>query len=409
MVYKTRAWTADHNLHLSELSYLEGSSPGKYDELLIGRSIFDCMHPEDIAKIKANMFSHSGDYRVFRGAICRFFLGDGITIVEEISGSPVFDGAKGFVGYRGTARMIGGIALGGLDTSVPLLDTVYSRAPMALCVVDRNGRFLAVNDRHASMLTSTVGQYLSDYHPASMEKLKQDFAHLDQGEPVPDHEVRIGDRIYAVSVSPLADAPGNIVAVSVAHFDVTARHALEEQLREANDRLTEMALRDHLTGVFNRRYFDISIAEEEGRIVRVGGELSLIMIDVDHFKLYNDTLGHLAGDQCLITIADAMSHELHRNADMLCRYGGEEFAVILPNTARRGAEVVAERLRKAVERLKLPHESNVPYGQVTISVGVASRTQSDPRQGGAEALVRAADDALYEAKTSGRNRVWLAS
>lgn len=170
-----------------------------------------------------------------------------------------------------------------------------------------------------------------------------------------------------------------------------------------------MALRDHLTGVFNRRYFDISIAEEESRIARVGGELSLIMIDVDRFKLYNDTLGHLAGDQCLIAVAKAMSRELHRNADMLCRYGGEEFAVILPNTARRGAEVVAERLRKAVERLKLPHESNVPYGHVTISVGVASRNRPDPRQDGTEALVLAADGALYEAKTSGRNRVGLAS
>ena len=409
MVYKTRAWTTDRNLHLSELSYVEGSSPAKYDKVLIGRSIFDYMHPDDIARIRSNMLTSSGDYRVFRGAICRFLLGDGITIVEEISGSPVFDDAGRFAGYRGTARMIGGIALDSLETSVPPLETVYARAPMALCVVDRDGRFLAMNDRHANLLTSAVGQYLSDHHPASMEKLREDFAFLDRGEPVPDHELQIGDRVYAISVSPLADALGNIVAISVAHFDVTARRSLEEQLREANGRLTEMALRDHLTGVFNRRYFDISIAEEESRIARVGGELSLIMIDVDRFKLYNDTLGHLAGDQCLIAVAKAMSRELHRNADMLCRYGGEEFAVILPNTARRGAEVVAERLRKAVERLKLPHESNVPYGHVTISVGVASRNRPDPRQDGTEALVLAADGALYEAKTSGRNRVGLAS
>ncbi|CAI9406467.1 hypothetical protein ANOBCDAF_01447 [Pleomorphomonas sp. T1.2MG-36] len=409
MVYKTRAWTADRDLRLSELSYVEDSRPAKYDELLIGRPIFDYMHPEDIAVVHANMLSSSGDYRAFGGAVCRFLLGDGITIVEEISGSPIFDDAKGFVGYRGTARMIGGIALGSLEASILPLDTVYARAPMALCVIDRSGRFLAMNDRHANLLTSTVGQSLSDHHPASMEKLNDDFALLDRGEPVPDHEARIDDKIYAVLVSPLADALGNIVAVSVAHFDVTERRGLEEQLREANGRLTEMALRDHLTGVFNRRYFDISIAEEESRIARVGGELSLIMIDVDRFKLYNDTLGHLAGDQCLIAIAKAMSRELHRNADMLCRYGGEEFAVILPNTARRGAEVVAERLRRAVERLKLPHEPNVPYGHVTISVGVASRSQPNPHQDGTEALVLAADGALYEAKTSGRNRVGLAN
>lgn len=174
------------------------------------------------------------------------------------------------------------------------------------------------------------------------------------------------------------------------------------ELLSTNEQLREFALLDSLTQIFNRRYFDQHLNQEWRRLERnAPSDLSLILCDVDCFKIYNDTYGHKQGDKCLQQLAKALSQVLKRPADILARYGGEEFAAVLPDTGQAGAVKVAEEMRKAVENLKIPHLNSTVDSLITISLGVASivfETQNTP-----DLLVEAADQALYTAKSRGRN------
>ncbi len=168
-------------------------------------------------------------------------------------------------------------------------------------------------------------------------------------------------------------------------------------------RLSELALVDSLTQVFNRRYFDLQLNLEWRRLRRIPSPLSLILCDVDCFKIYNDTYGHQKGDQCLQQIAKAISTVVKRSGDIIARYGGEEFAIILPHTPKSGAIKVAEDIRVAVQKLNIPHISSSVNPVVTISVGVASTVPNT--QDNLYWLVEAADLALYESKKQGRNNI----
>ena len=180
--------------------------------------------------------------------------------------------------------------------------------------------------------------------------------------------------------------------------DVSERQALQR-------RLEHQATTDSLTGLANRRAFDEALAREWARAVRENGELSLILLDVDHFKLFNDHYGHQVGDDCLRDVAAAIRDVVRRPGDIAARYGGEEMAVILPDTPPAGAATVAEALREAVRRLGVQHAGS-PCGVLTASVGAATakadvgRTISMP-----DGLLIGADGALYRAKHNGRDRV----
>ena len=182
-----------------------------------------------------------------------------------------------------------------------------------------------------------------------------------------------------------------------------ALRVAQNDLESLNRELEKMAMQDGLTGLGNRRLFDITLNEEFGRAMRSGDSLALIMIDVDAFKKFNDAYGHPEGDECLRKIARAVSESQNRPGDFVARYGGEEIAVLLPDTDLAGAVAVAERIRLAVRGLGIPHPSN-PAGVVTISCGVDAmvpvRHQSIPTD-----LLQAADSALYLAKSSGRDHV----
>lgn len=167
------------------------------------------------------------------------------------------------------------------------------------------------------------------------------------------------------------------------------------------------AIRDRLTGIPNRRSFDVSLEREWRRAQRLQVPISLIMIDVDFFKKYNDRYGHPAGDRCLAGVAKALAGGLRRANDLVARYGGEEFVVLLFHTPRDDAFAIAENLRRAVQNLGITHEDG-PGGGVTASFGGA--TVIPALDGLPAALVRAADEALYQAKAAGRNQViWMAS
>ena len=176
----------------------------------------------------------------------------------------------------------------------------------------------------------------------------------------------------------------------------------EEKIKETNKTLLQMAMFDDLTGLANRRNFDETLEREYKLAKREKNPLSVIICDIDFFKIYNDSYGHQQGDECLKTVAKAIGSVPQRPTDLTCRYGGEEFTVILPQTDLRGGSKVAEKLRLAVWDANLPHNGSKIESQVTLSVGLATYTGQYKIE---DEITKAADDALYRAKDGGRNRV----
>lgn len=215
-----------------------------------------------------------------------------------------------------------------------------------------------------------------------------------------DHEVRG----FSVGAADFIHKP-------VSEHILRARVTTHLRLKQLSDELRRMANTDALTDLPNRRAFDAALAREWARSLRDTQPLCCLMVDVDHFKAYNDSYGHPAGDVCLNRVAQALRGALLRPTDMVARYGGEEFAVLLPNTTRDGGCLVAERLLQAVLELHVPHEGGVADGMVSVSIGVACSDESPEQQGNAAAgepdsadLMRRADRALYLAKQQGRAR-----
>ncbi len=172
-------------------------------------------------------------------------------------------------------------------------------------------------------------------------------------------------------------------------------------LKQANDKLRELAFRDELTGLFNHRYFQEVFEAEIERSIRYKHPLSFFLLDIDFFKKVNDTYGHLAGDQVLREVGQTM-RKLVRNSDIVARYGGEEFAIVLPETGVAGARVLAQRIRRGIEQLKIAFGDQVI--SVTVSIGITC-TDMDETELERAALIESSDNKLYEAKRTGRNRV----
>ena len=183
---------------------------------------------------------------------------------------------------------------------------------------------------------------------------------------------------------------------------VRARVRSQLTIKRQADAMRELSLTDSLTGVANRRSFNDTMESEWRRCARDGVAMAVIMADIDHFKDYNDTYGHQAGDLCLQQVSAAMRRCAVRPPDLLARYGGEEFIVLLPQETRAGAEVVAQRILDEVRALHIPHASSSVGPQVTVSLGMASVMPTEGMD--SSALIRAADALLYRAKHTGRDR-----
>lgn len=171
----------------------------------------------------------------------------------------------------------------------------------------------------------------------------------------------------------------------------TSRLALEEQVHI-----------DALTGIYNRRYLDETLAQTVAILAHRGGDLSVMMLDIDFFKRYNDTYGHSEGDKCLRAVAKAITESLTGEADFVARYGGEEFAAVLPNTDENGARILAKRILENIRALHIPHEKTDVAGMITLSIGVTSTQVLHPYS--PDIYLKCADVALYESKHHGRNR-----
>jgi diguanylate cyclase (GGDEF)-like protein/PAS domain S-box-containing protein len=216
------------------------------------------------------------------------------------------------------------------------------------------------------------------------------------------HQVRVvcgdGSLKWAETTARSERGPSGETHVMLVIRDVSERKRLEAELEA-------LARQDGLTGLANRRSFDEMLDKTWRQTLREGGEMALLLLDIDHFKQFNDVYGHQAGDDCLRLVAGAVGQFARRPTDLACRYGGEEFAVILGGVAPNDAVEIAENIRAAVENLGVPHEAGLG-GRMTVSIGVATAMA---RIGGSirmpEGLLQAADHALYKAKAGGRNRI----
>jgi diguanylate cyclase (GGDEF)-like protein len=232
--------------------------------------------------------------------------------------------------------------------------------------------------------------------------------------------IHLGGLLFLPTFNPRLTLPLLMMTVTSVLFTLMANHALErdqrrrylltlnqtyilKQLEEVRLSLQTLSRVDALTGLFNRRHFHDYLQQVWQRAQHSGDDLAIIILDVDHFKKFNDRYGHQAGDVCLTRIAQAMKGCLRQPGDLVARLGGEEFIAVLPQTNLTVAQAAAERIRQAVEALQIPHEDASTSAMVTVSVGVASgpaqTSQPDAR------LITAADEALYQAKRAGRNRV----
>lgn len=211
----------------------------------------------------------------------------------------------------------------------------------------------------------------------------------------------------------------DFIATPVTAPLVLARVHTQLRLKHVSDELRRLSTVDALTGVANRRKFDDSLEQECARTRRAGEPLALLMLDVDHFKLFNDRYGHPAGDICLKSVAQAVARIGQRPADLFARYGGEEFVLLLPQTPRVGAMPMAQRILEAIACLDIEHDASLTDAHVTVSIGIACYDQASPcwvepraAEGmrvrcSADDLVQTADKALYAAKNAGRAQAMM--
>lgn len=199
------------------------------------------------------------------------------------------------------------------------------------------------------------------------------------------------------------EVDGTVHAV-VTHDDITARKLAELRAQEANRLLEFQAATDGLTGIANRRSFDRTLEDEWKRHERAGATLSVALLDVDWFKRYNDHRGHLAGDDCLKAVAREVRSHLRRPGDFAARFGGEEFAVILPQTGAAGAAVVLGNILRGIRGLAIPHPAT-PQSAGVVTVSIGSATTAPRRDATSSGFLERADRALYEAKARGRDRL----
>lgn len=209
-------------------------------------------------------------------------------------------------------------------------------------------------------------------------------------------------------VRALSNGAVDFIAKPINEAILIARVRTQLRLKSLSDQLLRSATRDGLTGLTNRGDFDRRLSLEWARAARAGSTVSLVVLDVDHFKLFNDRYGHPAGDRCLQAVARVLGAQARRATDVAARCGGEEFALLMPDTTLTGAQEAAERARQEVAALRMPHAASPTAAHVTVSIGVAAcRPLPCVVSDGATGLVELADQALYAAKSLGRDRVCL--
>jgi len=278
----------------------------------------------------------------------------------------------------------------GLRNEQDKLATIILSAREGIVVTDSTGRVVLMNPSAETLLGKSMKQVVEEGFQSLIDDPEGLRTLLERDPQIKEPEtVHYNGRVLSIYAATIRTHQDSVVGSAALIRDITEEKRLEERLRR-------LSTTDGLTGLFNRRHLDESLAVELERAKRYNAPLSILMFDVDHFKRFNDEHGHDQGDRVLQAIAQQLQEHV-RKVDVPCRYGGEEFLAILPGTHQAGAIIVAERLRHSVELME------VDGLKVTISIGVATVPEIDVAS--PDALVEAADKALYRAKRAGRNQV----
>ncbi|MBI9089317.1 MAG: diguanylate cyclase [Desulfobacterium sp.] len=295
-----------------------------------------------------------------------------------------------------------------------VLSDISGFAPIGIYHVNLDGEITSANPEFAWMMgyetADAVTEQITDFATQAfydVEKAEEFMFGVYEAEEVTRFRCRLKRKdnsfVWTLCYAKITwNASGRINGFNGFSIDISETVRAEEGLKNANKRLQMLSVVDGLTQVPNRRKFDEYLASEWKRHYRNQHPMSLIMCDIDFFKLYNDNYGHQAGDDCLKKVAMAVKNCVHRSTDLVARYGGEEFAVVLPNTDAKGAMIVCEKVRTVVENLHLEHKKSTVCDYVTLSLGVATMLPDDNNS--ADGLVGLADEGLYEAKENGRNQ-----
>jgi diguanylate cyclase (GGDEF)-like protein/PAS domain S-box-containing protein len=363
---------------------------------------------------------------------------DAIVEREIVFQNPRIDRDAGFPGeviYLRTAQPIRNAAGEVFGFSVALLDITerkqldaalkdseddlcYSIAlsPHVPWMADQTGELTFMSPRwHVLTGKQPEKVLLKDWalvlHPDDRDTTAEIWSHsVQSGDPYDaEYRIRSADGLWRwvrARAYPRRDSSGEIIRWYGTVEEIHDRKITAMKLEEATEELARRADQDHLTGLANRRQFDEVLGRYIERSRRTKLPLALVLLDIDHFKRYNDIAGHLAGDECLKAVAQAISGVIRRPFDLAARFGGEEFTILLPDTAPAGAMEIACRAVEAVRKLSFDH-LDIRLQQISISAGVAIHNKGhlSMREDCAIALIQAADAALYEAKAAGRNRV----
>ncbi len=392
-------------------------------EELIGRRFIDFIHPEDKEAAEAaftawlvdKVPSVTQEARVVNSA-----TGEVYRMLWTFTLSYDEEGELSGINSIGRDITIRTLAEEELVRANVLLESLINSIPDLIFYKDRDGGYMGCNAAFMEFVgrdeAEIFGRFDQDILPVEVaeEFHRRDRRVLATGQPSREEtwvDYPDGRRVLLdLLKTPYHDPNGALLGLIGIGRDITERKLAEEererliaQLEKAYEHLRSLSIRDELTGVANRRHFNQVLQTEWRRAKRLGHPLGLIMIDIDFFKNFNDSYGHLAGDDCLRMVAGALETALKRGGDFLARYGGEEFAAILPNTDLDGVASVAEHMRRAVEALELPHKDSSVSDRVTVSLGAASVVPNGFNR--SDDLIDAADKALYEAKAAGRNRL----
>lgn len=293
------------------------------------------------------------------------------------------------------------------------LQSILDTALEAILTMNENGKIEMINPAVERMFGYTedelIGKSVSllmpdsiaDFHQNKVDTYLNTHQKIMTGRKIETEAKRKDGSTFPISISVSDNIINDRHIFTSVMSDITEQRDITNALTEKNTELTYLSSHDELTGIYNRRSVNEYLQREWDRAYRQKNNISLLMIDVDYFKKYNDHYGHLTGDDCLRNVSRTLKTHLHRPADYLGRYGGEEFIVVLPETELSGAVEVAEHLRSAVEELNIPHKES-SFGYVTVSIGIASVIPKKIKN--YEKMISCADNALYKAKEQGRNR-----
>lgn len=292
-------------------------------------------------------------------------------------------------------------------------EDIFSLYPDPIALVDKSGLCLVVNDAFAEVMVQSSSEQIRGKHireflaPDKVEwNINQHQSLIEEGRSVKYEELSFlpdGRKVwFEVAKSPYSLPNNTGVGILMLARDISERKQTEQQLADAVAKLEDLSFVDGLTQVANRRCFDDKLQYFWKSCVREAQPLAIVLMDIDYFKPYNDNYGHQQGDNTLVAVAKAIAKSSKRATDLVARYGGEEFVMLLPDTDKRGALLIAETVRENVEALGIAHAHSQVAKVVTMSLGVVSvipQVGQDPMK-----LVQLADKALYQAKESGRNQ-----